>query len=307
MAALQRELILVTGATDGIGKETALDLARKGHTVIVHGRSASKVAAVATELGDDAAVKAAGGSLDTIVCDLSSLRAVKALAEQVVERFPGLTVLVNNAGLWTSERQVTDEGVELSFAVNHLAPLMLTEALVPTLAKNGATRSRPTRVVFVSSIAHCKYPNSIEHDPDAAIDWGNLQAEKAHDPYRVYALSKLCNVMTTQQFAKLNKPAPVTFNSLHPGIIDTKLLARLLHDVDRPDLLKNSQPCELGARTSVFVASDPSLDGVTGTYFVDCKEARMSDLAKNDENLERLWTYSHQVIARALDPTEKDA
>jgi retinol dehydrogenase-14 len=202
---MQDKTILITGSTDGIGRQAALELAALGSRVIVHGRNASRGRTVVEE------IQTATGNqnVDLIIADLSSQKQVRQLAAEVLKRYDRLHVLVNNAGVFMNERQVTEDGLETTFAVNHLAPFLLTNLLLDLLKK-----SAPSRVVTVSSVVHTR----------GKIDFDNLQAEKRFGSYSAYALSKLANVLFTYQLARLLEGTGVTVNCLHPGVVGTKLL-----------------------------------------------------------------------------------
>ncbi len=260
-------VVLVTGATDGIGKQTALDLLRRGSHVLVHGRTAAKAAAVADELA--ALVPDARHRVEPFGADLSSLAEVRALASQVIARHEFLDVLINNAGVFMNERVVTVDGFEASFAINHLAPFVLTALLLPALRE-----SEQGRVVTVSSIAHNR----------GRLDWDDLDAKVRFEGYAAYANSKLANVLFAYELAKRLVGTRVTSNALHPGVITTKLLWNGFGS--RGDSL------ERGAATSVKLALDASLAGVTGKYFDNEREARSSAASHDPAAMTRLWEIS---------------
>ncbi len=245
-------IILVTGATDGIGRQTALELARKGAHVLVHGRNEKKARAAVEALRN-------AGSVEPVVGDLSSLAEVRALARTIRD----VDVVVHNAGVFMNRRETSADGLELTFAVNHLAPFVLTHELLPIL------RSKPeARVVVVASMAHS----------GGRIDFGDLQLEREYDGYRAYATSKLMNVMFAYDLARRLRGTKIAVNALHPGVISTKLL--------HTGFGAGGASLEQGARTSVHVATDPALAGVTGKYFSDAREAS-SSRASHDERVQR--------------------
>jgi NAD(P)-dependent dehydrogenase (short-subunit alcohol dehydrogenase family) len=204
--------VLVTGATDGIGRATALALAARGATVLVHGRDPARAAAVAREAN---AVPGAPGDAESVVGDLASLAAVRALAAAVRARGAPLDVLVNNAGVAfrDAERRLSADGFELTFAVNHLAHFLLTRELLDLLAEAAARRGG-ARVVTVSSELHAR----------GRIDFDDLQGERRYGGTAAYAHSKLANVLFARALARRTAARGVTSNALHPGVIKTKLL-----------------------------------------------------------------------------------
>lgn len=262
-------MILVTGATDGIGRETALELVQRGAEVIVHGRSPEKVERTCGQIR--ATVK--GATVEGVVADFASLAQVRALGEEVLRRFPRVDVLLNNAGVYMHQRVITGDGFETTFQVNHLAPFLLTQLLLPLLEK-----SAPARIVTVSSIAH----------RSAELELGDLQLEHDFDGYRAYANSKLANVLFTFELARRLQGRGVTANCLHPGVIDTKLL--------REGFGGGGRTVVEGAATSVFLATSEEVANVTGKYFASSREAEVAAAAK-DEGLQRaLWRESERMV-----------
>ncbi|MDD1665133.1 MAG: SDR family oxidoreductase [Methanomicrobiales archaeon] len=262
--------ILVTGSTDGIGKATAKALARQGHRVLIHGRDLGKGRAVLREIGKETE----GASLDLFTADLSSLRGVRALAADVEERYERLHVLVNNAGVYNPGRVLTSDGLEMTFAVNLVAPFLLSHLLLPLLEAGV-----PARIVNVASSAHF----------DAhTLDWENLQGEKKYDAWGAYAQSKLGVVLFTYALARKLDPTQVTVNCLHPGVICTKLLYSAFPDYP-------CEPPEAGARTSVFLATSPEVAGMTGKYFDGMREERSSGISHDPDLQDRLFWHLEKV------------
>jgi NAD(P)-dependent dehydrogenase (short-subunit alcohol dehydrogenase family) len=269
--------ILVTGATDGIGTQTALELLRRGHHVVVHGRNAAKVDAVKADL----TARVAGARVDGVVFDLASLAAVRAGAAEVLARHERLHVLLNNAGVFSHARQVTVDGFELSFGVNHLAHFLLTELLLPRLVDSAAAAGRASRVVNVSSQAH----------QGGRIVLTDLQLTRGYTGFAAYGASKLANVLHAKALAARLDAAQVTANSLHPGVIATKLL--------RQGWGASGASLEQGARTSVYVALDPALEGVSGRYFSDSREAQPSGAAQDAQLAADLEKASLRLVGLA--------
>jgi retinol dehydrogenase-14 len=265
--------VLVTGGTDGIGKHTALTLALMGASVIIHGRDPARTAIAAAEIR----AKTNSGAVETTVADFSSLAQVRECAADIKRRFPELHVLIHNAGVFMNERMVTVDGLEATLAINHVAPFLLTHLLLDLLRK-----SAPARVISVSSIAHTR----------AKLDFGNLQWERGFEGYGAYALSKLANVLFTVELARRLKGTGVTANCLHPGVIATKLLQTGFGNV-------KASPVEKGAETSIYLASSPDLEEVTGRYFVHSQEAHASPAAEDAILCRTFWKTSEQLAGIA--------
>jgi NAD(P)-dependent dehydrogenase (short-subunit alcohol dehydrogenase family) len=257
---------LITGSTDGIGLATARVLVQAGHDVIIHGRNQARVDAAVADVG------AHGG-----VCfDLASLDAIRAGAADLVTRFGPIHILINNAATFSHQRRETVDGYELTFAVNHLAPFLLTELLLPSLLA-----SAPARVINLSSVAH-------HH---GRVNIADLQSTRGYSGQPVYAMSKLCNILHSNALAARHPAHAVTANSLHPGVIDTKLL-KVGFNIPGASV-------ESGTRTSVRLATDPALAEVTGRYFSDEREARTIAVAGDRELQQQLWDASARLTGTA--------
>lgn len=263
--------ILVTGATDGIGRQTAFELARAGHSLVIHGRNADKLRATRQDLvsrTDNQAITTAQG-------DFASLEDVRELAETLNARQEHFDVLLNNAGVYLNEYRKSADGFEATFAINHLAPFLLTHLLLDHL-RDGVE----TRIVNVSSIAHSR----------AQLDFDNLNAEKGFSPYGSYALSKLANVLFTVELARrLPEGANTTVNALHPGVVSTKLLTEGFG-------MSGNDSLDEGAATSVMLATADAVSGVTGRYFSAQREANMNPIAKNLELTSRFYELSCELV-----------
>ncbi len=269
---LQRTLmpntILITGATDGIGKQTAKELARMGHRIIIHGRSTSKIEQTTKALQAEFPMTQIAGE----VADFAYLREVFEFATRVMQKFPTLNILINNAGVYMKHKTLTADGFETTFEVNHLSPFALTLKLLPLLAKN-----KPARIINVSSMVHL----------NAKPDFTNLNAERQFDPYNAYALSKLANVLFTKELSIRLKGKGITVNSLHPGVVGTKLL--------KAGFAIEGASVEEGAATSVYLATAKEVEGITGEYFAREKPAIASPLANDDEIRLKLWNMSEEM------------
>jgi NAD(P)-dependent dehydrogenase (short-subunit alcohol dehydrogenase family) len=269
MRTQQEKIVLVTGSTDGIGLQTALELAKKGARVLVHGRDLRRCKQ-AEELIHGAVPQA---KLESYVADLSSQKQILSLAEMIRSNHSHLDVLINNAGTYMNDRCLTVDGLEMTFAVNHMAPFLLTRLLLPLLeAADGA------RVVTVSSIAHMR----------ASIDLDNLQGERYFDPYGAYALSKLGNVLFSFELARRVRDKNITSNCLHPGVITTKLLMKGFNST--------GASVEEGAQTSVYLATSPKVGNVTGRYFVNCRVTEPSAQARDPELAREFWDVSEKLL-----------
>ena len=270
---------LVTGATHGIGLVTARTLAAAGATVLVHGRDAELGAAVAADIA-----RTSGNSAVRFVrADFMHLDEVRELAEELA-RLPRLDVLVNNAGLIDAARRCTAEGYDATFGVNHLAPFLLTNLLLEKL-----TRSAPARVIVVASEAHRR----------ARLDFGDLMNARVGF-LRAYERSKLANLLFMRALARLLAGSAVTVNAAHPGFVRSQLfrdfrgpLRLLFATALRPFMRSPRQ----GARTSVYLAAAPEVEGESGGYFRDCRRIQPSPAARCDEAAARLWSESVRLTA----------
>jgi len=272
MKPIEEQTILVTGSTDGIGKITARKLARMGATVLLHGRSREKCETTAGEIRE----ATGNNKLKAYVRDLSSLSGVRRLAEDIRSEYSALDILINNAGVGPGKgsfgkRPLSQDGHELCFAVNHLAPFLLTHLLLPIL-RNGS----PARVVNVCSAAQQR------------IDFDDVMLERGYDPYRAYAQSKLALTMFTFDLAERLKYRGITANCLHPGsLLDTKMV--------REGGYLPQASAESGAEVVVHVATSPELLDVTGQYFAEKREGRAHDQAYDAEARDRLWRLSENL------------
>jgi NAD(P)-dependent dehydrogenase (short-subunit alcohol dehydrogenase family) len=272
MRQIDDSTFLITGSTDGIGKQTARGLAAMGARVLLHGRDLGKGRAVMGEIRD-----ATGNPrLEYINADLSSLDEVRGLASRVASEHPRLDVLINNAGIGTGKRgeerrEVSADGYELRFAVNYLAPFLLTHLLLPVLR-----RSAPSRIVNVSSLGQ------------SPINFRDLMLEKAYDPWQAYEQSKLALVMFTISLAERLEGTGVTVNAVHPGtLLDTKMV-REAFGRGRGDVQK-------GADALIFMATSPELEGVTGRFFDQRRETRADRQAYDRSAREKLFRTSCEL------------
>jgi NAD(P)-dependent dehydrogenase (short-subunit alcohol dehydrogenase family) len=266
---------LVTGANSGIGKVTALELARRGAHVVMVCRDRARGEAALAE------IKQASGNerVELMLCDLSSQADIRRFADEFKATHNRLDVLINNAGLYLRKRDTTVAGIEMTFAVNHLAYFLLTNLLLDRLK-----RSAPARIVNVSSDAH-------KH---GHIHFDDLQGEKSYSGVKAYCHSKLANVLFTRELARRLAGTRVTVNCLHPGAVATSIFRALPKPIEAIIKLLTISP-EKGAQTSVYLASSPDVEGVSGKYFVRSAEARASAEAQDDEVAARLWAESARL------------
>jgi NAD(P)-dependent dehydrogenase (short-subunit alcohol dehydrogenase family) len=279
MTNLQDKVALVTGATSGIGKATALELARMGATTVLVARDAQKGATTLAE------IKAATGNprVELLLADLSAQASIRKLAEDFKHAHEHLHVLVNNAGGFYGQRMLTADGLETTFAINHLAYFLLTSLLLDTLK-----RSAPARIVNVSSNAQSF----------GRMRFDDLQGEGRYDAQAAYSQSKLANVMFTYELARRLQGTGVTVNALHPGVVRTNFGRQqttvLMGLVVRLFVPFMRSP-EKGAETVVYLATSPDVEGLTGQYFSDKKAIRSSQQSYDEAACLRLWQISEQL------------
>jgi retinol dehydrogenase 14 len=271
--------VLVTGGTAGIGRATALGLATMGAHLAITGRDRGRAEDAAGEIR-----AAGGGQVGVFVADLSSQAEVRRLADEVLQSLPRIDVLINNVGGYWNTRHVTADGLERTFALNHLAPFLLTNLLLDRLQQ-----SAPARVVTVSSNAHAQ----------GRIDFDDLQGERSYSGAQAYSKSKLANVLFTYELARRLPATSVTANALHPGVTRTSFGAedpggvqRLLVPLMRPFMKAPAQ----GAATSIHLASAPDLEQVTGRYFANSKPKRSSKRSYDEAAAARLWRVSADLV-----------
>jgi retinol dehydrogenase 12 len=260
---------LVTGATDGIGKVTMRELAKAGATVVGVGRNPSKIEAVKAEIGKTS------GTVEFLSADLSSLAEVRTLAEDFKRKYDRLHVLVNNAGaLFTSYRESVD-GIEMTFALNHLSYFLLTNLLLDTIKA-----SAPVRIINVASNAH----------EGNTINFNDLGHRQHYSGWTSYGASKLANILFTYELAKQLEGTSVTVNAVHPGFVNTNFQAAAGLNMRGP------LTPEEGADTQIWLATAPEVEGVTGRYFVRRRETRSSDVSYDRETARRLWEVSAKMV-----------
>lgn len=277
---MAKKVAFITGATSGIGRETARALVAAGFRLYVLCRNPEKGEALKNWLG---------GDVHLLVGDMASLADVRAAAAAFSEAETRLDLLVNNAGQINSERNLTEDGFEETFAVNHLAPFLLTHLLLPRLLS-----TPDARIVNVASMAHSFATSGIDLKD---YNWRH----KPFRPFVVYGHSKLANILFTRELARRLEGTGVTANCLHPGVVGTEFglntgwFGRMLSAMVKPFVLNAEQ----GARTSIYLATSPEVAGVSGQYFSDCKPATPMLWALDDDKAKALWTLSEQLTGVA--------
>jgi retinol dehydrogenase 12 len=272
---MDKPICLITGATDGIGKVTAAALARKGYAVVLAARNEAKAASVTREI----AASTGNRDVDYLTADLRSLGQLHRLAETFTLRYPRLDVLINNAGIITPQRLLTEDGYETTFQVNYLAQFHLTHLLL-----NDLKRSPQGRVVNLSSSVY----RAGKFDPD------NLQSQNRFSTIGTYAASKLCVLLFTIELAHRLRSTRVTANAVHPGIVRTPMMRGaqgFLRAISYAALPFSLSP-DKGAATSVFLATSEDSMQVSGQYFTNARTTKVKTAYNTPENRELLWNLS---------------
>ncbi len=275
---MKGKICIVTGANSGIGKETALELAKTGATVVMICRNAEKSKPVQEEIR-----KLSGNpNVDLLLADLSSQKQVRRVAEEFKAKYPRLDVLVNNAGFVQPKKQMTEDGYEVQFATNHLAPFLLTNLLLDHLKK-----SAPSRIVTVSSAGHM-----MGH-----MNFDDLDNAKKFNQWRAYCNSKLANILFARELAKRLEGTKVTSNALHPGAVASNFMGSqpAWMSVAKFFMINSKK----GAETSVYLASSPEVENVSGEYFAKCRKARTKAEARDAVVMKKLWDVSAKMTGLA--------
>jgi NAD(P)-dependent dehydrogenase (short-subunit alcohol dehydrogenase family) len=274
---MKGKIVMITGATGGIGKATAIGLARMGADLVLVGRNDERLAAI-----EDRVLKEGCGSATTLRADLSSMEEVRWVGTELKNTLPRLDVLINNVGVIVPERRTTVDGYEYTFALDHLCSFLLTNLLIDKLKA-----SAPSRIINVSSSAHIL----------GKVHFDDLMLEKGYSPFKAYGQAKLANILFTRELARRLEGTGVTANSLHPGLVkthfglDLKGVPRLGTSIIRPFGIGP----EKGAKTSIYLASSPEVNGLSGKYFVQCKPAWSTKRSKDEDDALRLWEVSEKL------------
>ena len=281
--------VIVTGANTGIGKETALDLAKRGARVIMACRDLKKGETALNDIVEKT------GSKNVVLkqLDLASLKSIREFAEDTTKNEAHLHVLINNAGMFgLSKRMMTGDGFETTMGVNHLGHFLLTNLLLDLLKK-----STPSRIVVVSSLGHDVFTTKMKFD--------NINSETIYEKWDAYGQSKLANILFTRELAKRLDGTGVTVNCLHPGLIMTAIFGKVgffsYWFYWKPLSLMFGKTVEQGAQTTIHLAVSEEVKGVTGLYFVDCKPKELTKAAQDDEDAKKLWEISTDLVG--LDTT----
>ena len=273
-----KKVAIITGATSGIGAEATKVLAAEGMHLVLPVRSMQKGEQLRAEIMD----KTPNAQIDLMLCNLSSLQSVKDFAKQFDASYSRLDVLINNAGVWETKRQESQEGIELTFAVNHLAPFLMTNLLLEKLKTTGNSK-----IITVSSNAH-KF---------ARINLDDLEGKKSRNSTKAYAQSKLANVLFTRSLAKLLNGTGVTAYSMHPGFVATNLFSKFPGFLMPLFSLIMVSP-QKGAETLVYLATQPEIEKLNGGYFINKRPASISKAGKDDLLATQLWEVSQSYVSK---------
>jgi NAD(P)-dependent dehydrogenase (short-subunit alcohol dehydrogenase family) len=276
---MQKPICLITGATEGIGRVTATELARKGFTVVLAARNAAKAEAVKKEI----AASTGSRDADCIVADLRSLAQVRQLSETFRQRYPRLDVLINNAGIFMPARQVTEDGYETTYQVNYLSQFYLTRLLLDELRK-----SSQGRIVNLSSSVYAA----------GRFEVRNLRSENRFSTFRAYSDSKLLMLLFTVELADRLKGTRVTANAVHPGVVRTQMMLRApgFFRVAAYLALPFALSPQKGAATSIYLACSPEVKDVSGKYFTRCRATDFKTAFNTPSNRDLLWNLSMKSL-----------
>lgn len=282
---------LITGSTSGIGKATAMQLAEKDWHIIIHGRKDHECRKVRDEIIE----KTGNKNVEYIVADLSLMKEVERMADEVHKRFPNLNILVNNAGSFSMERVITKEGIEFTWAVNYLSRFLLVDRLLDLLKKNA-----PSRIIDVAGAYHAS----------GEIHFEDIKLEKNYSYQTANNQAKLANVLFTYKLAERLKGSNIVTNCLHPGFVNTGSILRVpgvpgFYKLMYKVMSIFSKSPEQGAETSVYLASSQEAGEVSGKYFIDKKEVKSAPQTYDRILQDKLWNFSEAMIKKALDYAEK--
>ena len=271
--------ILITGATSGIGRESALALSKMGANITFIARNKLKAENLLTDIN-----KISNGQNSFIIADLSSQKDIKSASEKYLDKNISLDVLLNNAGLINFKRNETIDGFEETFAINHLAYFSLTNLLLDKIKE-----SNSARIVNVSSAAH-QFVKRMNFD--------DIHSKKSYKPFQVYGYTKLANILFTKKLSSMLENKKITVNCLHPGVVGTSFgqnnsnnLNKVLSFIAKPFM----RTSEKGAETSIYLCSSPDVSDISGQYFYNCKVTKTSKWAQSKEDADKLWDLSEKM------------
>ncbi|MFW9829397.1 MAG: SDR family oxidoreductase [Promethearchaeota archaeon] len=273
---MEGKVCMITGANSGIGKATAMGLAEMGATVVMVCRNKERGEEAQKEI-----IEYTGNrNIDLLLCDLSSQDQIRKLVSEFKQKYQKLNVLINNAGLMRSERQLSCDAIEMNFAVNYLAPFLISNLLLDVLKT-----SAPSRIINISSALH----------KNATLDFDDLQCEnKNYRAFKVYGVSKLAVTMFTYELSRKLNGTGVTVNAVHPGVVNTNL-GRDQSAFSQLFAKAFFKKPRKGAETSIYLASSPEVEGITGKYFVNKKPKESSEDSYNEEEAKKLWEISAKL------------
>lgn len=284
---IEGKTCLITGSTSGIGKEIAIGLAKMKANVVLVGRSKAKCQATLEEIWRNASVSTNKNRVSYLLADLSSQASIHQLANEFLDSYESLDILINNAGVFLSRRSTTVDSIEYTFAVNHLAPFLLTNLLFERIKA-----SSPSRIITTSSVAH----------RGAHINFDNLQFERGrYNGVEAYRQSKLANILFTKELARRSRGSGVTSNCFHPGGVRTNLVQsspwyyRLIWAIINPFLVSPKK----GADTAIYLASSSKVAEISGKYFVNRKPVSPWELTDEHDAAARLWKISEELTGNS--------
>ncbi|OGM92827.1 hypothetical protein A2935_03850 [Candidatus Wolfebacteria bacterium RIFCSPLOWO2_01_FULL_47_17b] len=275
-----QKIILVTGGTSGIGRETVKGLASTGATIVFTARDIKKGEDTKREIRNETG----NNSVEYLMCDLASFPSIRECVEEFKKRYQRLDVLINNAGVLSQERQESIDGIEFNFAVNYLAPFLLTNLLLPLLKQ-----SAPSRIVNVSSSMHI----------EGKINFEDLESKKSFDKYKAYAQSKLALILFTKKLAKELSNDEVTVNALNPGVVGTEMTmqnVRTLNPIVAFIYRRTLITATKGAETSIYLAISSDVANISGKYFENKKITKTSPRADDEESANKLWNIATEMV-----------
>lgn len=278
---MRDKIVLITGATAGIGKATAIGLAKKGANIVIVGRNAAK----AQKAIDEIKQESGNGDIHFLTADLSSIKSVKQLVEDFKANYTHLDVLINNAGAVFNQLEKSVDGIEMQIATNHIAPFVLTNGLLDML------KAAPQgRIVNVASNAHYLYKS---------INWDDIYMSKGYDGLKMYAQTKLFNVLFTIEMVERLKGSKVTVNALHPGFVRTEIGNKhggLFYKIMWTLGTAFAISVEKGAATSIYLASSPDVANENGKYWANCKHKWQSYYSQTEGLKEKLWAETEKLV-----------